>query len=93
MLRIEEMTQEEINQEIKNLDSQLNKLLIIIITFVLSFIIVMVLTILGTVSFNLLTVGVLAILPLGVIQNVKQGRSINLQLFLLNLLKTEENGK
>ena len=53
----------------------------------------MVLTILGTVSFNLLTVGVLAILPLGVIQNVKQGRSINLQLFLLNLLKTEENGK
>jgi hypothetical protein len=93
MLRIEEMTQEEINQEVKKLDSQLNKLIIILITFVLSFITVIVLTILGTVSFNLLTVGVLAILPLGVIQNVKQGRSINLQLFLLNLLKTDEDGK
>jgi Na+/H+ antiporter NhaC len=64
-IRIEEMTQEEINQEIKNLDSQLNKLLMIIITFVLSFIIVMVLIILGTVSFNLLTVGVLAIFAFG----------------------------
>ena len=93
MLRIEEMTQEEINQEVKKLDSQLNKLIIILITFVLSFIAVIILTILGTISFNLLTVGVLAILPLGVIQNVKQGRSINLQLFLLNLLKTNENGK
>lgn len=89
MLKSEEMTQKEISQEIKRLDSQLNQLLVIAIILTVGFITELVLLILGIVPFNLLAVGTLAILPLGVIQNIKKGREINLKMFCLDLFKTD----
>lgn len=93
MLKVEEMTQKEINQEIKRLDLQLTKILLFAVVFILGFIVELVLIILGVVPFDLISIGVLSILPLGLIQNIKHGRDINLQLFLLNMFKIDEDGE
>jgi hypothetical protein len=87
MLKVEEMSQEQVNQEIKRLDSQLNKLLIIAIALAVSFITSLVLMIIGFLSVNISTIALLGVLIAGIVTNIKQGRAINLQLFLLNMFK------
>lgn len=87
MLKVEEMSQEQINQEIKILDSQLNKLLIIAIILATGFITSLVLMIIDSLSVNIYTIFLLVVLIGGIITNIKQGRVINLQLFLLNIFK------
>jgi hypothetical protein len=87
MLKVEEMSQEQINQEITKLDSQLNKLLIIAIALAVSFITSLVLMIIGSLSVNIITISLLGVLIAGIVTNIKQGRAINLQLFLLNMFK------
>ena len=85
---IEEIqTQEQVDQEIKRLDSQLNKLLIIAIALATGFITSLVLMIIGSLSVNIFTISILGVLVSGIVTNIKQGREINLQLFLLNMLK------
>lgn len=87
MLKVEEMSQEQINQEITKLDSQLDKLIIIAIALAVSFITSLVLMIIGSLSVNIITISLLGVLIAGIITNIKQGRAINLQLFLLNMFK------
>lgn len=87
MLKVEEMSQEQINQEITKLDSQLNKLLIIAIILSTGFITSLVLMIIDSLSVNIYTIFLLVVLISGIITNIKQGRAINLQLFLLNIFK------
>jgi hypothetical protein len=87
MLKVEEMSQEQINQEIKRLDSQLNKLLIIAVALATGFITSLVLMIIGSLSVNIFTVSLLAVLIVGIVTNISQGRAITLQLFLLNMFK------
>jgi len=87
MLKVEEMSQEQVNQEIKRLDSQLNKLLIIAVALATGFITSLVLMIIGSLSVNIFTVSLLAVLIVGIVTNISQGRAITLQLFLLNMFK------
>ena len=87
MLKVEEMSQEQINQEITKLDSQLNKLLIIAIALATGFITSLVLMIIGSLSVNICTISLLVVLITGVVTNISQGRAITLQLFLLNMFK------
>jgi hypothetical protein len=87
MLKVEEMSQEQINQEITKLDSQLNKLVVIAIILAISFITSLVLMIIGSLSVNIFTVSLLVLCIVGVVTNIKQGRVINLQLFILNMFK------
>ena len=87
MLKVEEMSQEQINQEITKLDSQLNKLLIIAIILATGFITSLVLMIIGSLSVNICTISLLVVLVTGVVTNISQGRAITLQLFLLNMFK------
>jgi len=93
MLKVEEMTQEQINQEIKKLDFQLTKLAIIAIGFILGFLTQITLIILGIMSLDLISISILLVCILAVVNNVKEGREINLQLFILNMLKGNEDGK
>ena len=56
---IEEIqTQEQVDQEIKRLDSQLNKLLIIAIALATGFITSLVLMIIGSLSVNIFTISI-----------------------------------
>jgi len=87
MLKVEEMSQEQISQEITKLDSQLDKLIIIAIALAVSFITSLVLMIIGSLSVNISTIALLGVFVAGIITNIKQGRAINLQLFLLNMFK------
>ena len=87
MLKVEEMSQEQISQEITKLDSQLDKLIIIAIALAVSFITSLVLMIIGSLSVNIITISLLGVFVAGIITNIKQGRAINLQLFLLNMFK------
>ena len=87
MLKVEEMSQEQISQEITKLDSQLDKLIIIAITLAVSFITSLVLMIIGSLSVNIFTISLLGVFVAGIVTNIKQGRAINLQLFLLNMFK------
>ena len=93
MLKVEEMTQEQINQEIKKLDFQLTKLAIIAIGFILGFLTQITLIVLGIMPLDLISISILLICILAVVNNVKEGRGINLQLFILNMLKGNEDGK
>ena len=93
MLKVEEMTQEQINQEIKKLDFQLTKLAIIAIGFSLGFLTQITLIVLGIMPLDLISISILLICILAVVSNVKEGRGINLQLFILNMLKGNEDGK
>ena len=61
MLKVEEMSQEQISQEITKLDSQLNKLLIIALALATGFIASLVLMIIGFLSVNIFTVSLLAV--------------------------------
>jgi hypothetical protein len=87
MLKVEEMSQEQISQEITKLDSQLDKLIIIAIALAVSFITSLVLMIIGSLSVNIITITLLGVFVAGIVTNIKQGRAINLQLFLLNMFK------
>lgn len=87
MLKVEEMSQEQISQEITKLDSQLDKLIIIAIALAVSFITSLVLMIIGSLSVNIFTISLLGVFVAGIVTNIKQGRAINLQLFLLNMFK------
>jgi hypothetical protein len=87
MLKVEEMSQEQVNQEIKRLDSQLNKLLIIAVALATGFITSLVLMIIGSLSVNIFTISLLVVLVTGIVTNISQGRAITLQLFLLNMFK------
>lgn len=87
MLKVEEMSQEQISQEITKLDSQLDKLIIIAIALAVSFITSLVLMIIGSLSVNIFTISLLGVFIVGIVTNIKQGRAINLQLFLLNMFK------
>ena len=87
MLKVEEMSQEQVNQEIKRLDSQLNKLLIIVVALATGFITSLVLMIIGSLSVNIFTISLLVVLITGIVTNISQGRAITLQLFLLNMFK------
>jgi hypothetical protein len=87
MLKVEEMSQEQISQEITKLDSQLDKLIIIAIALAVSFITSLVLMIIGSLSVNISTISLLGVFVAGIITNIKQGRAIDLQLFLLNMFK------
>lgn len=87
LLEVDQVEGNEVTLEIEKLDSQLNKLIALVILLISGFVVELSLIILGVVSFNLIDVIILAILPLGLIQSIKKGRAINLQLFLLNMIK------
>jgi uncharacterized Tic20 family protein len=93
MLKVEEMTQEQINQEIKKLDFQLTKLVIVAIGFILGFLTQITLIILGVMALDLISISILVVCVLAIVTNIKEGRAINLQLFILNLLKSNEDGE
>jgi hypothetical protein len=87
LLEVDQVKENKVTSEIKKLDSQLNILIALAILFISGFVVELSLIIFGVVSFNLIDVIILAILPLGLIQSIKKGRAVNLQLFLLNMIK------
>ena len=93
MWKVEEMTQEQINQEIKKLDFQLTKLAIIAVGFILGFLTQITLIVLGIMPLDLISISILLVCILAVVNNVKEGRKINLQLFILNMFKGNEDGE
>ena len=93
MLKVEEMTQEQINQEIKKLDFQLTKLAIVAVGFILGFLAQITLIVLGIMSLDLISISILLTCILAVVNNIKEGREINLQLFILNMFKGDGDGK
>jgi hypothetical protein len=87
LLEVDQVEGNEVTSEIEKLDSQLNKLIALVILLISGFVVELSLIIFGVVSFSLIDVIILAILPLGLIQSIKKVRAINLQLFLLNMIK------
>jgi hypothetical protein len=87
MFEVEKMSQEEIQAEIKSLEKELNINMLVILLILLFAITNTVLTIMGILPFNIISIAILILSVVATKHNISKGKVINFKLFVLDIYK------